>query len=113
MGAALSAAGPDFRAACRLAEKARTELEGLLEGREAQLLSSYLDHRDQAELEVDLRRFFGRAHKVVWEDRRLTCSAGVLRFQVKRPAEELYVEADKLLYQAKEKGRDQYVIGLL
>ena len=24
MGAALSAAGPDFRAACRLAEKART-----------------------------------------------------------------------------------------
>ena len=30
MGAALSAAGPDFRAACRLAEKARTELEGLL-----------------------------------------------------------------------------------
>ena len=53
MGAALSAAGPDFHAACRLAEKARTELEGLLEGREAQLLSSYLDHRDQAELEVE------------------------------------------------------------
>ena len=67
----------------------------------------------QAELEVDLRRFFGRAHKVVWEDHRLTCSVGVLRFQVKRPAEELYLEADKLLYQAKEKGRDQYVIGLL
>ena len=67
----------------------------------------------QAELEVDLRRFFGRAHKVVWEDHRLTCSVGVLRFQVKRPAEELYLEADKLLYQAKEKGRDQYVIGRL
>ena len=63
--------------------------------------------------QAELRRFFGRAHKVVWEDRRLTCSVGVLRFQVKRPAEELYLEADKLLYQAKEKGRDQYVIGLL
>ena len=31
----------------------RPELEGLLEGREAQLLSSYLDHRDQAELEME------------------------------------------------------------
>ena len=46
MGAALSAAGPDFRAACRLAEKARTELEGLLEEQRPASLRRWLEARN-------------------------------------------------------------------
>ena len=49
MAAALAAAGPDFPAACRLAEQERTELETLLEGRAAGLFSRYLDHQARAE----------------------------------------------------------------
>lgn len=66
----------------------------------------------RAELEVDLRRFLERVSKITWEEHRLTCSVGALQIQVCRPAEELYLEADKLLYKAKEQGRNQYVIGL-
>ena len=64
-----------------------------------------------AELEVALRRFRERMHRVVWADRGLTCSIGALRVTAPRPPEELYLEADRLLYAAKERGRDQAVIG--
>ena len=57
MAGALAAAGPDFRAACRLAERERTELETLLEGRAAGLFSRYLDHRAQAEEDERLALF--------------------------------------------------------
>ena len=57
MAAALACAGPDFRAACRLAEQERTELETLLEGRAAGLFSRYLDHRAQADLDERLALF--------------------------------------------------------
>ena len=61
MAAALSAAGPEFHTACRLAEQEQGELEGLLEGllegRAAGLFSRYLDHRTQADLEEHLALF--------------------------------------------------------
>ena len=57
MAAALAAAGPDFPAACRLAEQERTELEALLEGRAAGLFSRYLDHQAQAEEDERLALF--------------------------------------------------------
>ena len=57
MAAALAAAGPDFPAACRLAEQERTELETLLEGRAAGLFSRYLDHQAQAEEDERLALF--------------------------------------------------------
>lgn len=57
MAAALSAAGPEFHIACRLAEQEQRELEGLLEGRAAGLFSRYLDHRTQADLEEHLALF--------------------------------------------------------
>ena len=64
-----------------------------------------------AELEVDLRHFLERIHKVAWEDRRLTCSVGALPIRGGCTPEELYRDADQLLYAAKERGRDRYVIG--
>ena len=65
----------------------------------------------RAELEVDLRHFLERVHKTTCGERRLTCSIGALQVTEARPPEELYLEADRLLYAAKERGRDQYVIG--
>ena len=57
MAGALAAAGPDFRAACRLAEQERAELEALLEGRAAELFSRCLDHQAQAEEDERLALF--------------------------------------------------------
>ena len=65
----------------------------------------------EAELEVLLRHFLERVHRTAWDGQRLTCSIGALALSEPRPAEELYLSADRLLYTAKEKGRDQYVIG--
>ena len=58
-----------------------------------------------AELEVALRRFRERMHRVAWADRGLTCSIGALRVTAPRPPEELYLEADRLLYEAKQTGK--------
>ena len=57
MAGALAAAGPDFRTACRLAEREQAELEALLEGRAAGLFSRYLDHQAQAEEDERLALF--------------------------------------------------------
>ena len=64
-----------------------------------------------AELEADLRHFLDRVHRVVWDGRHLTCSIGVLPVRAGSTPEELYRDADRLLYAAKERGRDQFVIG--
>ena len=64
-----------------------------------------------AELEVDLRHFLSRVRKIAWEDRHLTCSVGALPIRSGYTPEELYHDADQLLYAAKEQGRDQFVIG--
>ena len=65
----------------------------------------------EAEMEVSLRHFLGQIRKTPWDGRPLTCSIGVLRVRTPLPPEELYLEADRLLYTAKERGRNQYVIG--
>ena len=64
-----------------------------------------------AELEVDLRHFLERIHKVSWGSHHLTCSVGALQVTAAAAPEELYREADRLLYLAKERGRNRYVIG--
>ena len=65
----------------------------------------------EAELEVALRHFLERVRRTAWGERRLTCSVGALPVDAPRPPEELYLEADRLLYDAKGLGRDRYVIG--
>ena len=65
----------------------------------------------EAELEVLLRHFLSQVRKTAWGERQLTCSIGALRVSGQRPPEELYLEADRLLYTAKERGRDQFVLG--
>ena len=86
----------------------RTCLIGRMGGDEFALL--VWDLRE-AELEVALRHLLERSHRTVWEDQHLTCSIGAQAVTDPRPPEELYLAADRLLYAAKEKGRDQYVIG--
>ena len=65
----------------------------------------------QVALEVDLRHFLDRVRKTTWDGRPLTCSAGVLPVRPGCAPEELYRDADRLLYAAKGGGRDRYVIG--
>ena len=63
------------------------------------------------ELEVALRHFLTRVHRITWGDQQLTCSIGALPIGPELSPEELYQRADRLLYAAKEQGRDRYVIG--
>ena len=63
-------------------------------------------------LEVCLYQFLRQVRRIRWgEESRVTCSVGVLPVTGPKAVEELYRQADRLLYQAKEQGRDQYVIG--
>ena len=64
-----------------------------------------------AELEVDLKHLLEHVRRIAWGERCLTCSIGVLPIQAVRPPEELYRDADQLLYISKERGRNCYVIG--
>ncbi len=64
-----------------------------------------------AELGAELQHFLDRVHRITWENQHLTCSIGALPVQPLRSPEDLYRDADQLLYVAKERGRDQYVIG--
>lgn len=57
MPAALAAEDPDSRRARSLAEGEQAELEGVLEGGAARLLSRYLDHQAQADLAHDRALF--------------------------------------------------------
>ena len=64
------------------------------------------------ELEVNLHHFLDRMHKITWEDSHASCSVGALPIPAGECAPEaLYRDADRLLYLAKERGRDQFVIG--
>ena len=63
------------------------------------------------ELEVELQHFLDRIHRFGWGERHLTISIGALSIQHPCAPEELYRRADRLLYEAKARGRDQYVIG--
>ena len=66
----------------------------------------------RGELEVHLRHFLDYVHKVHWKERKMSCSIGALPVTEKCPVEDLYRDADELLYQAKDQGRNQYVIGV-
>lgn len=65
------------------------------------------------ELERSLQRFQERLGKIKWENRKLSCSIGAQPVRKEEPAEILYQAADKLLYMAKQQGKDQYQIGPL
>lgn len=64
------------------------------------------------ELEVALRHFTEKIHGFTWGDGRpVSCSAGALPLTGPCAPEELYRDADQLLYAAKQNGRDQFLIG--
>ena len=63
------------------------------------------------ELEAALKHFLTRVHHIAWGEQHLTCSIGATPIRADLSTEELYQEADRLLYEAKEQGRDRYVIG--
>ena len=63
------------------------------------------------ELEAALKHFLTRVHHIAWGEQHLTCSIGAAPIRADLSTEELYQEADRLLYEAKEQGRDRYVIG--
>lgn len=61
-------------------------------------------------LETDLNLFLSKIHKVEIRGNRLSCSIGAVPIKAGKTADELYKEADEILYTAKQKGRDTYVI---
>ena len=64
-----------------------------------------------AELEVQLRHFSKRVRKIACGGRQVTCSTGALPITGSGTPEEFYRDADRLLYQAKEQGRDRFIMG--
>lgn len=62
-------------------------------------------------MELMLGYFLERINRISWNGDRLCCSVGALHISAARPLEELYLEADRLLYQAKREGKNRYVIG--
>ncbi len=63
-----------------------------------------------SELDFLLRLCLERIRHITWDEHQLCCSIGALQIRAFQTPEELYLEADRLLYEAKEKGRNQYVI---
>ena len=63
-----------------------------------------------SDLKTKLDRFLDKIHKITFKDRRLTCSIGAIQVKQLRMPEDLYNDADRVLYMAKERGRDRYVI---
>lgn len=65
----------------------------------------------RAELEAMLERFRSATHQLVWDGQPVTCSVGAAPVTPSEPLDALYQAADRLLYDAKTRGRDRYVIG--
>ena len=63
------------------------------------------------EIERKLQYFLSRLNKIKLKDRLLSCSIGANPVLGDETMENLYRSADKLLYMAKERGRNQYVLG--
>lgn len=64
----------------------------------------------RGKLENILQLFMERVHEVGVGEHRMSCSMGVHSVTDFKTPDELYQEADRLLYKAKKQGRDQYVI---
>ena len=87
----------------------RSGIVGRLGGDEVAVL--LYENMPLVELEVELRHLLEQVGKVSWDGYRLSCSIGVLPIRSLYAPEELYRDADRLLYAAKARGRNQYVIG--
>lgn len=61
-------------------------------------------------LETNLTAFLNRIHKIEVNESRLSCSMGAVAAAADKTIDELYREADRLLYIAKKQGRDGYVV---
>ena len=62
-------------------------------------------------LEITLRNFLNRMHQIQWGGERMGCSIGAQPITPGQSAEALYRAADDLLYEAKARGKDRFVIG--
>ena len=68
---------------------------------------------DEEVLREKLGRFQAEIADILPEFRKISCSIGVCHFDYPQDMQTLLTQADKILYQAKEHGRDCYVIGTL
>lgn len=85
------------------------DLVGRIGGDEFAVLMA--DPLPREALEEKLQTFQERIRALQWEGIPLTCSIGAWPlFPGQRP-DDIYQKADQMLYQAKEQGRDRYVIG--
>ena len=65
---------------------------------------------DRERLEADLGFFLRQVRSLGVGEDRLSCSAGAAAVRPGMTVEELYAEADRLLYRAKQEGRDRYAL---
>lgn len=67
----------------------------------------------EEDLREKLNRFQAEIADILPEFRKISCSIGVCQFDYPQDMQTLLTQTDKILYQAKERGRDCYVIGAL
>lgn len=66
----------------------------------------------QERLEADLRLFQEQVRTIRAGEDTISCSAGVVAVRGDKTVEALYQEADRMLYRAKQQGRDCYVLDM-
>ena len=69
------------------------------------------DQLTREEVEGLLNVLKDRLGKIRIQDERITCSVGVIPTEPEYTIDELYRGADRLLYEAKKKGKDQFAFG--
>lgn len=67
---------------------------------------------NEAEIKRRLEQFQTDIADILGVSMKVTCSVGVCRFIYPQDMQNIYKKADEMLYQAKAKGRDCYVIGM-
>ena len=82
---------------------------GRLGGDEFVALINYQMSRE--EIEEQLRRLREEIGQIHIQEEHVTCSVGVLPVVREYNIDKLYHRADRLLYEAKKQGRDQFVFG--
>lgn len=65
--------------------------------------------KEEAEEQLGILR--ERLGKIRIQEKKITCSIGVIPTEPDYTIDELYRSADRLLYEAKKKGKDQFVFG--